>query len=175
MQNPGTMDLAVGGTGGAGVGGVETVLNTGNSGTVGTFSFAIGQLIGSGTKAGLLDNVSAVAIGNLDADSGPTEGQDIAAVFGGVPGTPGSTSVEVLTNADLGDGTINAATSATFSLGGAGVVGSALALSPQTPGGKADIVVATSGLNEVTVLQNTSASATPTFAAPPITAWTPTP
>jgi hypothetical protein len=149
LKAPGSTDLAVGGSNG-----VVTIIGNG------TFAPTLGQLINSTTKAGLLNNVTSVAIGNLDGDSGPNDAQDVAAASSAA----GSTSVEVLVNSDLGTGAINPLTSTTFALGG--VVANALALSPQTPGGKADIVVATSAANEVTVLQNTSTTAVPAFAAP---------
>jgi FG-GAP-like repeat len=138
LKTAGSQDLAVGGSNG-----VLTLFNNG------TFVPTTGALIGAP-----LTNITSVAIGNLDGDSGVNDAQDIAALSG--------TSVEVLTNMDDGTGAINPLTSTTFALG---AVGNALALSPQSVGGKADIVVANSAANEVTVLQNTSTTAAPTFAA----------
>jgi hypothetical protein len=133
-----SQDLAVGGSNG-----VLTLFNNG------TFAPATGALI-----TGPLTNITSVAIGNLNGDTG-NGAQDVAALSG--------SSVEVLTNKDDGSGTLNPGV--TFPLGAPGGSGpNALALSPQTVGGKADIVVANTAANEVTVLQNTSMTATPTFA-----------
>ncbi len=159
LQTATSVDLAVGGSNG-----VETILNntpSGNSGNISPTTFKVGQLINSTTKAGLLNNVSSVAIGNLDGD-GSNDPQDIAAVFGGNGVTPGSTNVEVLVNSDSGTGLINPATSTTINLG-AGFLGNLVTVAPQTPGGPANIVVVTSSLNQVTVLRNTSSSAVPAF------------
>ena len=160
LQTATSEDLAVGGSNG-----VETVLNTGTNNTVGTFSFKIGALYNSTTKAGLLNSVTSVAIGHLNANGAGTP-EDIAAASSAA----GSTSVEALINEDTGTGAINPVTSTTFSLLGSAPAGTpyvanALALAPQTPGGPAAIVVATSALNQVTVLGNTSTTATPMFAA----------
>ncbi|HBI42500.1 MAG TPA: hypothetical protein DDY78_06525, partial [Planctomycetales bacterium] len=138
LKTAGSQDLAVGGSNG-----VLTLFNNG------TFTPTTGALIGAP-----LTNITSVAIGNLDGDTGPTDAQDIAALSGA--------SVEVLVNMDDGTGAMNPLLSATFALG---ATGNALALSPQSAGGKADIVVANSAANEVTVLRNTSAAAAPTFLA----------
>jgi FG-GAP-like repeat/Domain of unknown function (DUF4214) len=139
LRNANSQDIAIGGSNG-----VLTLFNNG------TFAPTLGALISAP-----LTNITSVAIGNLDGDSGPNDAQDIAALSGA--------SVEVLVNMDDGTGAINAALSSSFALG---AVGKALALSPQNFGGKADIVVANSAANEVTVLQNTSVALAPTFLPP---------
>ncbi len=137
-------DLAFGGSNG-----VVTLIN---SGTVGAFTFTVNGPYNSTSATGLLNNVSSVAIGNINGDGF----NDVVA------SSSTSSNVEVLANADDGSGTINAALSQTFSLGT--VFGNLVSLSTGTSG-LADIVTANTAANEVTVLQNTSSPATFSFAA----------
>ena len=145
LANANSADLAVGGSNG-----VVTLIN---SGTAGAFTFTEGVPVNSTSGAGLLNNVTSVAIGNINGDGL----DDIVA------SSSTSTNVEVLANADDGSGTINAALSKTFSLG-AGHLGNVVALSTDASG-LSDIIVANTAANQVTVLQNTSTPLTFSFAA----------
>ncbi len=143
LASANSADLAVGGSNG-----VVTLIN---SGTAGAFTFAPPN--GPYGGGALLNNVSSVAIGNINGDGL----DDIVA------SSSTSTNVEVLANADDGSGTIVPALSQTFSLG-AGHLGNVVALSTDTSG-LSDIIVADTAANQVTVLQNTSTPLTFSFTA----------
>ncbi len=150
LKSANSADLAIGGSDG-----VETLINNGTANTF-AFNFTVAAPVNSGSAAGLLNNVSSVAIGNINGDGH----NDVVA------SSSTSANVEVLANKDDGSGTINAALSSVTESLGATSLGNVVKLSNNPVSGLADIVTLNTNANTVTVLQNTSTSAIFSFKAP---------